>query len=116
MTQMVGSFAKLGLVASVAMIGASDLAPPARAQAPTERIVQLCTVEVTGANGRNQEAEQVATMLRARGCRAGDQMRLINTQPLRDVSNGGLWGGGNYYSTLLCQPPPRETDGPHNGI
>lgn len=89
------------------------LLPDARAQGT--QLNPRCTVEVAGRNGKNMEAEQVASALLTQGCTAGTVVRMSDIQPGHDASNGGLVGGGDYYRRLLCQEQPFTTDGPPNG-
>lgn len=109
---------KLGLLASVlvAVACVSTIAPAAWAQAPQNNEVPRCEVEVTGPSGRNYEVEQVAAVLLKRGCIEGTAIRLLNIQPLRDVTNGGFAGGGRHFATLLCRQLSARIEGPPEGV
>lgn len=100
---------------AVFLAGAFSL-HPLLAKAQAAQPVPQCTTEVAGPDGRNRQAEQVARALSTQGCAAGSVIRMTNIQPLHEMTHGGLVGGGNYYTTLLCTRDNHETEGAYDAI
>ena len=88
---------------------------PLLARAQIDKPPPQCSVDVAGPN-HNMQPDQVSSVLRLKGCKAGSIVRMTNIQPSPDRAGGSPVGAGNVFRQLLCEEKAFHIDGPPNGV